>query len=146
MTALRRGRRSFEPIIRGQNQSKLNIISNGAFNYGARPGRMDPPTTYIGIDSIAVTHSTALSPNTCYTLRYYRSFGQHYSSLLEDSSIYKMFALCKKLLRFAHSMALFSSDHYFHLTKDRHLCKQSILPCMSLLSLIYLPACYTCRV
>lgn len=51
MTALRRGGRGFEPIIRGQTQSNLNVISNGAFNYGACPGRMDPPTTYIGVDS-----------------------------------------------------------------------------------------------
>ncbi|MCV6623766.1 MAG: TonB-dependent copper receptor [Cellvibrionaceae bacterium] len=51
MTALRRGGRGFEPIIRGQSQANLNIISNGAFNYGACPGRMDPPSTYVGVDS-----------------------------------------------------------------------------------------------
>ena len=51
MTALRRGGRGFEPIIRGQSQTNLNVISNGAFNFGACPGRMDPPSTYIGVDS-----------------------------------------------------------------------------------------------
>lgn len=51
MTALRRGGRGFEPIIRGQSQSNLNVISNGAFIYSAGPGRMDPPTTYINVDS-----------------------------------------------------------------------------------------------
>lgn len=51
MTALRRGGRGFDPIIRGQSQANLNIISNGAFNYGACPGRMDPPSTYVGVDS-----------------------------------------------------------------------------------------------
>ncbi|WP_162300081.1 TonB-dependent receptor domain-containing protein [Kineobactrum sediminis] len=51
MTALRRGGRGFDPIIRGQSQANLNIIANGAFSYGACPGRMDPPSTYIGVDS-----------------------------------------------------------------------------------------------
>lgn len=51
MTALRRGGRGFDPIIRGQSQSNLNVIANGAFSYGACPGRMDPPSTYVGVDS-----------------------------------------------------------------------------------------------
>ncbi|MCV6627745.1 MAG: TonB-dependent receptor [Cellvibrionaceae bacterium] len=51
MTALRRGGRGFDPIIRGQSQANINIISNGAFNYGACPGRMDPPSTYVGVES-----------------------------------------------------------------------------------------------
>lgn len=51
MTALRRGGRGFDPIIRGQSRANLNVIANGAFNYGACPGRMDPPSTYISSDS-----------------------------------------------------------------------------------------------
>lgn len=51
MQALRRGGRGFDPIIRGQSQSSLNVIANGAFSYGACPGRMDPPSTYIGVES-----------------------------------------------------------------------------------------------
>ncbi len=51
MTALRRGGRGFDPIVRGQSQANLNVIANGAFSYGACPGRMDPPSTYIGVDS-----------------------------------------------------------------------------------------------
>ncbi|MDP5063459.1 MAG: TonB-dependent receptor [Haliea sp.] len=51
MTALRRGGRGFDPIIRGQSQSSLNVVANGAYSYGACPGRMDPPSTYIGVDS-----------------------------------------------------------------------------------------------
>ena len=51
MTALRRGGRGFDPIVRGQSQSNLNVIANGGFSFGACPGRMDPPSTYVGIDS-----------------------------------------------------------------------------------------------
>ncbi len=51
MTALRRGGRGFDPIVRGQSQANLNVIANGAFSYGACPGRMDPPSTYIGVES-----------------------------------------------------------------------------------------------
>lgn len=51
MGAARRGGRGFEPIIRGQSQNRINVITNGAYNFGACPGRMDPPSTYVGFDS-----------------------------------------------------------------------------------------------
>ena len=51
MTALRRGGRGFEPVIRGQSQRRINVITDGAFQFSAGPGRMDPPTTYISLDS-----------------------------------------------------------------------------------------------
>lgn len=51
VTAGRRGGLGFEPIIRGMSQSQLNVISNGAYSFGACPGRMDPPSTYVGFDS-----------------------------------------------------------------------------------------------
>lgn len=51
MDAARRGGRGFEPIIRGQSQNQINVISDGAYSYSAGPGRMDPPTTYIGFSN-----------------------------------------------------------------------------------------------
>ncbi|MCI5105959.1 MAG: TonB-dependent receptor [Pseudomonadales bacterium] len=51
VTATRRGGLGFEPIIRGMSQNQLNVISNGAYSFGACPGRMDPPSTYVGFDS-----------------------------------------------------------------------------------------------
>lgn len=51
MTAVRRGGRGFDPVIRGQGQTKLNVMVNGGYLYGAGPGRMDPPSSYIAIDS-----------------------------------------------------------------------------------------------
>lgn len=51
MQALRRGGRGFDPIIRGQSQTSLNVITNGAYNFGACPGRMDPPSTYVAVES-----------------------------------------------------------------------------------------------
>ncbi|WP_152558654.1 TonB-dependent copper receptor [Endozoicomonas numazuensis] len=53
----RKGGKGFEPIIRGQQQSQLNIITGNAFVLGACPGRMDPPTTYTslkGYDRVTV--------------------------------------------------------------------------------------------
>ncbi|WP_153301436.1 TonB-dependent copper receptor [Endozoicomonas arenosclerae] len=53
----RKGGKGFEPIIRGQQQSQLNIITADAFVLGACPGRMDPPTTYAslkGYDRVTV--------------------------------------------------------------------------------------------
>ncbi|WP_082086938.1 TonB-dependent receptor domain-containing protein [Teredinibacter purpureus] len=51
MTATRRGGRGFEPIIRGQSQNQLNVMTDGAYTFGACPGRMDPPTVYTAMDN-----------------------------------------------------------------------------------------------
>ncbi|GAA3935089.1 TonB-dependent copper receptor [Litoribacillus peritrichatus] len=51
MTATRRGGHGFEPIIRGQQQSQLNILSDGGYIVSACPGRMDPATSYIGMET-----------------------------------------------------------------------------------------------
>ncbi|ROR98691.1 iron complex outermembrane receptor protein [Sinobacterium caligoides] len=51
MEAARRGGRGFEPIIRGQSQNQINVISDGGYSFGSCPGRMDPPTTYVGFDN-----------------------------------------------------------------------------------------------
>ncbi|GAA4649520.1 TonB-dependent receptor [Kistimonas scapharcae] len=56
-TATRRGGKGFEPIIRGQQQNQLNVLSDGSYLFSACPGRMDPPTTYTtlaGYDSVTV--------------------------------------------------------------------------------------------
>ena len=45
----RKGGKGFDPIIRGQQQSQLNIITGDAYVLGACPGRMDPPTTYASL-------------------------------------------------------------------------------------------------
>lgn len=53
----RKGGKGIEPVIRGQQQSQLNIVSGNASILGACPGRMDPPTSYIsmvGYDRIKV--------------------------------------------------------------------------------------------
>jgi len=41
----RMGGHGFEPVIRGLQQNRLNVIGDGAFQYGACPNRMDPPTS-----------------------------------------------------------------------------------------------------
>ena len=54
----RKGGKGFEPIIRGQQQSQLNIMFGGAQVTSACPGRMDPPTSYVsmvGYDRIHVS-------------------------------------------------------------------------------------------
>lgn len=53
----RKGGKGFEPIIRGQQQSQLNVLVGDAFIQGACPGRMDTPAGYatpVGYDRIRV--------------------------------------------------------------------------------------------
>jgi len=45
------GGHGLEPVIRGQQQNRLNIIGDGAFQYGACPNRMDPPTSVSGFET-----------------------------------------------------------------------------------------------
>ncbi len=51
VTALRRAGHGFDPIIRGQQQGQLNILSDGGHIVSACPSRMDPATSYIGMES-----------------------------------------------------------------------------------------------
>lgn len=47
----RMGGRGIDPVIRGQQQNRLNVILDGAYIFGACPNRMDPPTTYSAAES-----------------------------------------------------------------------------------------------
>lgn len=49
--AMRMGGHGLDPVIRGQQQEQLNIISDGAFVYGGCPNRMDPPAALTAIDT-----------------------------------------------------------------------------------------------
>ncbi len=40
----RKGGRGFEPVIHGQQQSRINVLTDGTRAVGACPSRMDPPT------------------------------------------------------------------------------------------------------
>lgn len=45
------GGRGLEPIIRGQSQTRLNILLDGAYIHGGCPNRMDPPASWAALDT-----------------------------------------------------------------------------------------------
>ena len=45
------GGHGIDPIIRGQSQTRLNILLDGAYIHGGCPNRMDPPTAYSAMES-----------------------------------------------------------------------------------------------
>ena len=51
VSGIRMGGRSIDPVIRGQSQTQLNILLDGAYIHGGCPNRMDPPTSYSNVDS-----------------------------------------------------------------------------------------------
>lgn len=51
ITASRFGGHGLEPFIRGQSQNQLNVIADDSFTFGGCPNRMDPPSSYLAIDS-----------------------------------------------------------------------------------------------
>ncbi|WP_201349733.1 TonB-dependent copper receptor [Neptunomonas japonica] len=51
VSGVRMGGRGTDLIIRGQRETQLNILLDGAYLHGGCPNRMDPPTTYASGDS-----------------------------------------------------------------------------------------------
>lgn len=51
VSGIRMGGRAIDPIIRGQSQTQLNVLLDGAYLHNACPNRMDPPTAYTSVDS-----------------------------------------------------------------------------------------------
>jgi iron complex outermembrane receptor protein len=51
VSGVRLGGRGTDPIIRGQRETQLNILLDGAYLHGGCPNRMDPPTTYASGDT-----------------------------------------------------------------------------------------------
>lgn len=49
--AIRMGGHGLDPVVRGQTQSQLNILLDGAKIEGGCPNRMDPPTSYSEVSS-----------------------------------------------------------------------------------------------
>lgn len=45
------GGRGIEPIIRGQSQTQLNVLLDGAYIHGGCPNRMDPPASYAALET-----------------------------------------------------------------------------------------------
>ncbi|MEG3638072.1 TonB-dependent copper receptor [Magnetococcus sp. PR-3] len=46
ISAARKGGHGLDPYIRGQSQTRLNVLLDGAFVHGGCPNRMDPPSAY----------------------------------------------------------------------------------------------------
>jgi len=51
VAGIRMGGQGIDPVIRGQSQTRLNVLLDGAYVHGGCPNRMDPPTTYAPLDS-----------------------------------------------------------------------------------------------
>lgn len=51
ISAGRMGGHGVDPVIRGQLQNQINILNDGASQYGACPNRMDPPASFINMDT-----------------------------------------------------------------------------------------------
>ncbi|MEJ2323109.1 MAG: TonB-dependent receptor, partial [Gammaproteobacteria bacterium] len=45
------GGRGLEPIIRGQSQTQLNVLLDGAYVQGGCPNRMDPPSSWAALET-----------------------------------------------------------------------------------------------
>lgn len=47
----RMGGHGLDPVIRGQGETRVNIIMDGAYIHGGCPNRMDPPSSYAALDT-----------------------------------------------------------------------------------------------
>ncbi len=46
VSGIRFGGHGLDPVIRGQSQTRLNVLLDGAYIHGGCPNRMDPPSSY----------------------------------------------------------------------------------------------------
>ncbi|MCV6588971.1 MAG: TonB-dependent copper receptor [Marinobacterium sp.] len=51
VTAVRKGGRALDLLIRGQSETQLNVLLDGGYLHGGCPNRMDPPSSYASVDS-----------------------------------------------------------------------------------------------
>ena len=51
ISASRFGGRGLEPIIRGQSQTRINVLLDGAYIHGGCPNRMDPPASWAALET-----------------------------------------------------------------------------------------------
>jgi iron complex outermembrane recepter protein len=51
LSAGRMGGHGVDPVIRGQQQNQINILNDGSYQFGACPNRMDPPASFINMDT-----------------------------------------------------------------------------------------------
>ena len=51
ISGVRMGGHGIDPVIRGQSETRLNILLDGAYVHGGCPNRMDPPTAYAPIET-----------------------------------------------------------------------------------------------
>jgi iron complex outermembrane receptor protein len=47
----RLGGRGLEPVVRGQSQTRVNILLDGAYVHGGCPNRMDPPASWAALET-----------------------------------------------------------------------------------------------
>ena len=66
VSLMRLGGKGLDPVIRGQQQNRINILIDGAYVFGGCPNRMDPPASFANIE--AYDRVTVLKGVT--TLRY----------------------------------------------------------------------------
>lgn len=52
LSLVKRGNTSFDPVIRGFKENRINMTIDGIRIFGACRGRMDPPTTYLEIEDL----------------------------------------------------------------------------------------------
>lgn len=45
------GGRGLEPVIRGQSQTRVNVLLDGAYIHGGCPNRMDPPSSWAALET-----------------------------------------------------------------------------------------------
>ncbi|MGN7610753.1 TonB-dependent copper receptor [Magnetococcales bacterium HHB-1] len=46
ISAIRMGNHGLDPVIRGQQHNRINVLIDGAYVHGGCPNRMDPPSAY----------------------------------------------------------------------------------------------------
>jgi len=122
-SAIRAGGHGIDPVLRGQAQTRINLLQQGTFLHGAGPNRMDSPGSYtepFGWDEVQIIKGVETlvfgSGGPAGTINFKR-----YSPILEDGEISGklMAAYSPDYYKLGAALAMGNEDGYFRLISQR---------------------------
>ena len=122
ISGIRAGGHGVDPVLRGQSQTRINLLQQGAFLHGAGPNRMDSPGSYtepFGWDEVQIIKGietlTLGAGGPAGSINFKR-----YSPLLDDSVVSGkiMAAYSEDYYKFGADLAAGNDNGYFRLVSQ----------------------------
>lgn len=120
----RAGGHAVDPILRGQSQTRLNFMQQGAFIHGAGPNRMDSPSAYtepFGWDEVQIIKGIETLTLGAGGSAGSINFKRHKPNLSDDNFVGKVLGVyASDYYKFGADLAAGNDDGYLRLISQIH--------------------------